>query len=508
MNRSRNLLILVAGIIVLVVVGVAASAGRKPAAVSARLYTVHDTDFTVRLPETGTVQRPLIQTLPALVTGNVEHIFVKPGDHVNAGELLVSLSNPQLVNAAATAEQTYLSAVDRASSTQRNDTSNVVQAEANLEAARFKLNQTIADQRAGTQTGLGYGFSSAQEARANADANVATAETNLREALRIATADQNLYENKAISKDQLDQSNAKLEQMRVADEQAKEQRTSAYEQLDRQRSVLVDSVRAARDAVLQAQSQLAAAQANAANAPGDAAAAHADAAARLEDFHYARDQVTRLQIQAPFSGTVQTIANETGDTLRTLQPGDTVTVGQALVSISTDANYIVRTKVDEQDISHVSLGQPAAISGEDLGGKTLAAHVAAIGAVAQKSDDPSNTSHQIITTVALDQTLPFLRDGMSVDVDILTVDQHHVIAIPNDAIRHDDQNKPYVFVVGKDGKIAHVNVALGPTSDTQSVVTRGVHIGDVVVADASPAIVPNVRVTAAPSPSPGPSASP
>jgi HlyD family secretion protein len=508
MNRSRNLLILVAAIIVLVVVGVAASSGRKAPAISARLVTVRPTDFAVRLPETGTVQRPLIQTLPALVAGNVEHIYVKPGDHVNAGELLVSLSNPQLVDAAATAQQTYLSALGHSLSTQRSDTSNVVQMEANLESARFKLNQAVADQKAGTQTGLGYGFSSAQEARANADAGVATAETNLHEALRIYTADQNLYENKAISKDELDQASAKLEQMRVADEQAKEQRTSAYEQLDRQRSVLVDSVRAARDAVLQAQSQLAAAKANAANSPGDAEAARADQAARLEDAKYAREQVARLQIRAPFSGTVQTVANESTDALRTLQPGDAVTVGQALVSITTDANYIVRTKVDEQDVAQVALGQHATISGEDLGGKTLAAHVAAIGAVAQKSDDPSNTSHQVITTVALDQTLPFLRDGMSVDVDILTVHRHHVIAIPNDAIRHDDKNKPYVFVVGKGGHITRANVQLGTTSDAQSVVTSGLHIGDVIVSDTSPAIVANATVTAAPSPSPGPSSSP
>ncbi len=93
------------------------------------------------------------------------------------------------------------------------------------------------------------------------------------------------------------------------------------------------------------------------------------------------------------------------------------------------------------------MGQAAIVSGEDLGTATLPGHIVLIGAVAQKSDDPSNTARQMLTTVALDKTVPYLRDGMSVDVDIVTQDRPHVLALPVDAVRRDPKNNPYVLVV-------------------------------------------------------------
>ena len=163
--------------------------------------------------------------------------------------------------------------------------------------------------------------------------------------------------------------------------------------------------------------------------------------------------------------------------------------------------------VDEQDVAAIATGQRAIVSGEDFAGKELTGRVVAISPLAQKSDDPSNTSRQVLTTIELDRTLPFLRDGMTVDVDIVTHDEPHVLAVPIDAIRKDDKGKSYVFVV-KNSRAVRSDVKLGAQNDTQAVVTSGIHPGDVVVADKNAAVLPNVNVTAAPSPSPGPSSSP
>lgn len=508
MNRRRNLFIVIGALVVIVAIAVIVSAKSGHQAISARIVTIAPGRFTTRLPETGTVQRPQTQTLPALVSGNIAAISARPGDHVVAGQVLVTLTNPQLVNAALDAHQAYLSAASRAASTERTGTSAVVQAEANLESARFRLNQAYADQKAGTQSGLGYGFSSAQEERANADAAVANADTNLHEAQRIYDADKNLYDNKAISKDALDQQAARLAQAKVADDQARTQREATFAQLGRRTSVLRDSVRAAQDSVRQAQAALVAARANAGvGSPGDVEAARADAAQRLADDRYAQDQVARLTIRAPFSGAVQTIANQPGDSLRQLQPGDAVTVGQALVTVASDSGFVVRARVDEQDIAQVATGQRAEISGEDLGSKKLRGHVVSIGAVAQKSDDPSNTSRQVITTIGLDQTLPFLRDGMTVDIDILTADRAGVIVVPTDAVATDGTGK-YVYTLDANGLTKRTPVVTGSSNDTQTIVTSGLHTGDRVVGERNPAIVANVTVTPAASPSPGPSAKP
>jgi multidrug efflux pump subunit AcrA (membrane-fusion protein) len=176
------------------------------------------------------------------------------------------------------------------------------------------------------------------------------------------------------------------------------------------------------------------------------------------------------------------------------------------MTISDDSGFIVRAKVDEQDIAHVRTGQPATVSGEDLGTTKLPAHVALVGQVAQKSDDPSNTARQVLTTVALDKTVPYLRDGMSVDVDIITQDTPHVLAVPADAIRRDASNKPFVLVV-KDGRTVKRNVKLASTSDTQAVIADGVKPGEKIVAERNAGIVDAMSVTptAVPATSPSPS---
>jgi multidrug efflux pump subunit AcrA (membrane-fusion protein) len=164
------------------------------------------------------------------------------------------------------------------------------------------------------------------------------------------------------------------------------------------------------------------------------------------------------------------------------------------VTIAPEGGFIVRARVDEQDIASVRAGQPAIVSGEDLGTTTLPGHVATIGAVAQKSDDPSNTARQIATTIALDRTVPYLRDGMSVDIDIVTQDRPRVIALPTDAIRHDPAGKPYVLVFAA-GHAVKRGIAVGSANDAQTIVTSGLHLGERVIADRNVGIVDGVAVS-------------
>ena len=510
-RRRRNLIILAVGLLLVIIIG-AFAARPKDTAITMVTVKAGYTQFQTKLPETGVVQHPQTQTLAALVSGNLAQIYVHAGQRVAAGQLLAAISNPQLINAEQTAHDAYLASAGRARTTvSTNSTlptqnrSSIVQAEAALEQARFNLNQAITDQRSGSQSGLGYGGTSASQQRAAADANVASRQTDLREAQRIADANRDLFAQKAISKDALDQSVARLDQARVTFDQAKRDRNETYAQIARQTPVLSARVQADRDAVTQAEAALAAARANAGqDKGGDVQAAQADTSQRLADWRYAADQVARMRITAPFAGVVQTIATQAGDSLRPLQPGDAVTAGQAMISIAGEGGFIVRAKVDEQDVANVRAGQQAIVSGEDLGTTKLRGHVATIGAVAQKSDDPSNTSRQIVTTIALDSTVPYLRDGMTVDVDIVTLDRPHALAVPTDAIRREvSNNKPYVFVVVK-GVAKKRPVTLGPANDAQAIVRDGVKPGDVVIAERNVGVSDGVRVkpTTAPSASP------
>jgi RND family efflux transporter MFP subunit len=492
MNRPARIALLVGGVAVVIGLGVAVDRTRAHA-LGVRTAKVTSGSFQTRLPETGQIEAPHLAILAARISGNLGALLVRPGQHVEAGELLATIVNPQVEANAATASATYEAARSRALRTSKTIP---LQNAAAVVQARVALQQAEADLAAGAQSGLGYGAETAREQMLGADAEVARAKTALGEARRIADADKELYANKAISKDALDRSLAKLSDAKIAADQAVERRKILGEQLARNREYLRNRVRARRDALRQAEANLAATR-------PDLAAAQADVDKAADELTFARTQLEATKIRAPFSGTVQNVATETNDPLRPLQPGDAITMGQALVTLAAQAPFIVRAKVDEQDVSGLAVGERAIVSGETLGGNTIKGRITAISAYAQKSDDPTNTSRQVIATVALDRTLPFLRDGMTVDVDIITVDLRRALSVPTEAIRRDARNKPYVFVVD-DGLAKRVAVELGPANDSSTVVKKGLVAGEVVIADRNGAIAPGLAVKPLPSSTPAP----
>jgi HlyD family secretion protein len=296
---------------------------------------------------------------------------------------------------------------------------------------------------------------------------VDTAKSNLDEAKRIYDADVALFAQKAIPRNQLDTDRAKLEQMQVQYDQAVRQLRLGAVTGYSQDSVQIAEATAKKIAIVNASNQ---------------------------------QQLSFERIVAPFSGIIQTVATQTGDPLTPLHAGDPVTQGQALFTIAEGENYIVKAQVDEQDIMNVHVGQPVIVSGQDFPGKHIAGHVAQIAPVASKSTDASSTAKQVLTTIRLDSSPAFLKDGMTVDVDILTTNIRNALVVPNDAIVT-DKGKSYVYVVRKG--VAHKTpVRTGKANDSQTIVLSGIAPGDTIVAQKNVALKDGAQVTPAPSASP------
>ncbi|MDP9024353.1 MAG: efflux RND transporter periplasmic adaptor subunit, partial [Candidatus Eremiobacteraeota bacterium] len=228
-----------------------------------------------------------------------------------------------------------------------------------------------------------------QNAKVQYQASAATQKTNRDEAKRVYDADVALLKQRAIARTVVDADKAKLEQAEVAYDQALDQLRLGAVSGYGQNSVEYAQAAADKARIVNAQSQ---------------------------------EQVAFTRVSAPESGIIQTVAAQPSDPLRSLQQGDAVTAGQALFTMASSSGYIVRAQVDEQDIINVRVGQRANVTGQDFPGKTIPGHVAYIAPVAQKSTDASSTAKQVITTIALDSSPAFLKDGMTADVDILTTD--------------------------------------------------------------------------------------
>ncbi len=184
-------------------------------------------------------------------------------------KVVATIVNPQVDSSLATAQSAYDAAAARAQSAVETNSalpaqnrSQVVQAQANLQSANVSLSQARQDLASGQQSGLGYGRTTAEDQRVTADAAVAKADTDLREAQRVYDADNDLYAQKALSRDALDQAKARLDEARVTDDQTRRQREILGGSLSRARSVLADRVHAEEESVRQAQAALAAAEAN------------------------------------------------------------------------------------------------------------------------------------------------------------------------------------------------------------------------------------------------------
>lgn len=140
---------------------------------------------------------------------------------------------------------------------------------------------------------------------------------------------------------------------------------------------------------------------------------------------------------------------------------------------------MVRTRVDEQDVINVHLGERAQITGEDFPGHVLSGHVVEVSPIVQRSGDNSPASHTVATTIAVDRPPSFLRDGVSVDVNILTTDLPRAIVVPTDAIGRDGA-ATYVYVV-RNNTAYRQPVRVGPSNDAGTVILSGLSGGDAVV---------------------------
>lgn len=407
MHRTRNLIII--ALVLAVLVAIAALTGKRGEhAVAVQTQTLRYTTFEAKLPENGVVQHPRAATVPTLIAGNVQDIYVRSGDSVRAGDLLATVKNPTLESTAAGSAADYTSAA------------------ATIETAR--VNE--------------------QNARVTYEAAVQTAKSNLDEARRVYDADRTLLKNQAIARNQVDVDSAKLEQAQVQYDQAVRQLRLGAVTGYGQNSVQYAQANAEKARIVN--------QAN-------------------------QQQLGFTQVRAPFSGIIQSVASQPADPLVTLRAGDAVQAGQALFTIAESTNYIVKAQVDEQDVINVHPGQTARVTSEDFPGKTLEGHVVQISPVAVKSSDTSSTSKQVLTTIRLDASPSFLRDGMTVDVDILTTQIAHALVVPNAALRK-EKNASYVYVV-KNGKVHKRLVKVARRGDAQSVLASGLAPGDVFVSE-------------------------
>jgi len=240
----------------------------------------------------------------------------------------------------------------------------------------------------------------------------------------------------------------------------------------------------ARRAVAVAQAQLegARAQSAAVAEPGtDVAQAQAQLALAIAARAAAAARLGQAVLTAPADARVLA---------RTVEPGQIVQPGRALLSLALAGPMQLVAQVDERYVGQLQPGQVASVLADAYPTQRFAASVLSIAPVV----DAQRGAIEVKFSVP--QPLPaFLREDMTLSVEVETARSEQALVVPTDALRGDESTDTSVWLA-RDGRVEARKVRLGLRTLDAVEILDGLSAGEVVLL--GPAPQPGQRVRADP----------
>ncbi|WP_312209686.1 efflux RND transporter periplasmic adaptor subunit [Acinetobacter variabilis] len=197
-----------------------------------------------------------------------------------------------------------------------------------------------------------------------------------------------------------------------------------------------------------------------------------------EQLSVAQAQLAKTKIRATVAGTVLT---------RDVEPGDLVQPGRTLFTIAMDGNTEIRVPLDERNLSRLALSQKATAIADAYPDKPFPARINFIA----PSIDPQRGTVEV--RLSVDPVPDFLRQDMTVSVNVETGRRDRTLAIPNDALGKVQGDQATVLLI-RDSKIQRQKVKLGLRGLAMSEVISGLKAGDQVLSDATSTLKDGTRV--------------
>src|SRR5690606_32752656 len=269
------------------------------------------------------------------------------------------------------------------------------------------------------------------------------------------------------------QAQASLREAEARLAQARRETTRRRELADRQlvaRETLEQAVQAETAARAAAEQARLAARALGTGNPEEAAARARVARARA--------QLDQALVRAEVAGTVL---------VRNVEPGDLVQPGRVLFEIARTGATEVLVPVDEKNLGVLRVGQPAQCVADAYQAQPFPARIAFIA----PGVDPQRGSVDI--RLAVDPVPEFVRQDMTVSVNVETGRRDAALVVPNDALGAVAGDRAEVWRV-KDGRAGRTPVRLGLRGLTLTEVVDGLAPGDRVLADAGAGLQDGDRV--------------
>ncbi len=401
---------------------------------------------------TGTVKSATQANIAPKIMSNVSAVYVREGDHVRRGQMLVKLEAADLsaqvaqASAAVAASSSQAQAARRTVTLQEAQSSaDVARATSELTAAREQLSLVKKGPRKQQR-------SQAHLAVAQAKAQFTNAEIELKRMKRLF--DEDVVPQQRVDQAQMSYDVAKA-QYEAAGQQADMTEEGSREEDIRTAAARVsqaqDSLRLAKAAVIQNRIREEQAK-TAASEVGRAAAG----------LQYARVQQGYATIVSPVDGIV---------TSRLVDPGATVSPGTPILTIENSGSFRLEAGVSESDLPLLSVGMLVDVK-IDASGQRTQGRVVEIVPSGDAGSRKFTVKVQLPAGTAV-RTGQFGR--ISFPRSVL-----QAVTVPSEAVR-DTTGITSVFLAGKEGK-AHMQVVkAGKTANGRTEIISGLSGGEEII---------------------------
>jgi len=180
-------------------------------------------------------------------------------------------------------------------------------------------------------------------------------------------------------------------------------------------------------------------------------------------------RLDQMAIHAPVDGVL--IA-------RSVEPGSIVQPGKELMALAPTGETQIVVQMDERHLANLALGQKAIVSADAFPGERFAAELVYI--------NPGIDAARGSVEVKLQVPAPprYLRQDMTVSVDIEVAHRAAALAVPSDAVRDASGKQAWALVV-RDGRAVRQPVTVGMRGAGYVEITGGLNAGDATISSAN-----------------------
>ncbi len=192
----------------------------------------------------------------------------------------------------------------------------------------------------------------------------------------------------------------------------------------------------------------------------------------------ASQELAATVITAPGPGMVILAEQIRGNTRRKPRVGDQVWQNQPLVYLPDISKMIVKTRVREVDLHKIDIGKPVFAKVDAYPDLLLTGRVASIGVLADQGPEGRQRGRYFSVTIALDESDPRLRPGMTARINIVCSEVSDALVVPSFAV-FQEGGKTVAFVATETG-FEKREVITGAQNEELVEITAGLRQGEPV----------------------------